>query len=91
MKAKLFKTALFAAVLMAGAVAFAQTPVNVSKSHGDLRSAQELINQAIDRIDAAQVNNNDRLGGHAQRAKDLLAQASAEIKLAAEAANANAK
>lgn len=89
MNIKLSKVILCAAVLTAGAAAFAQTPVNVSKSHGNLRSAQELINQAIDRIDDAQVNNNDQLGGHAQRAKDLLAQASAEVKLAAEAANKN--
>ena len=85
---KLLKVILCSAAIAAAAAAYAQTPVNVSKSHGNLRSAQELINQAIDRIDEAQANNKDQLGGHAQRAKDLLAQASAEVKLAAEAANA---
>ena len=86
---KFFKVILCTAVIGVAAAAYAQTPVNVSKSHGNLRSAQELINQAIDRIDDAQGDNKNQLGGHAQRAKDLLAQASAEVKLAAEAANAN--
>jgi hypothetical protein len=53
----------------------------------NLRAAQDLINQAIDRISAAQKANEFDMGGHAAHAKDLLLQAKREIKLAAEAAD----
>jgi hypothetical protein len=46
-----------------------------------------LINQAYDRITAAQQANEWDMGGHAAKAKDLLEQAKREIRLAAEAAN----
>jgi hypothetical protein len=49
--------------------------------------AQRLINQAFDRIVAAQQANEWDMGGHAARAKDLLDQAKREIKLATVAAN----
>ncbi|MGB8030881.1 MAG: hypothetical protein WCF30_14615 [Terracidiphilus sp.] len=55
--------------------------------HPNLRAAQDLINQAYDRITAAQQANEWDMGGHAARAKDLLDQAKREIRLAAEAAN----
>jgi len=53
----------------------------------NLMSAQQLINQAYDRIVAAQRANEWDMGGHAARAKDLLEQAKGEIRQAAEAAN----
>ena len=53
----------------------------------NLRAAQDLINQAFDRITAAQQANEWDMGGHAARAKDLLIKAKEEIRLAAEAAN----
>lgn len=66
----------------------AQEPVlNVGSHHGNLEAAQELVRQAYDRLSEAQAANNDKLGGHASRAKELLLQANDEIKLAAEAAN----
>jgi hypothetical protein len=64
-------------------------PVNVGERHGNMRAAQELINQAWIKVDSAQQDNNYNLGGHAGRAKELLSQASDEIKQSAEAANRN--
>jgi hypothetical protein len=48
-----------------------------------------LIQQAWQKIDDAQQDNNYNLGGHAGRAKELLVQASQEIKESAEAANSH--
>ncbi|HXN72133.1 MAG TPA: hypothetical protein VN861_06230 [Candidatus Acidoferrales bacterium] len=71
-----------------GAVMFAQRPpVDVGERHGNMRAAQELIQQAWMKVDEAQQDNNYNLGGHAGRAKELLTQASNQIKQAAEAAN----
>lgn len=82
---------LVTAALVAGfpAAATAQEPVqNISPDrHGNLAAAQELVRQAFDRITAAQQANDFDLGGHAGNAKELLRQASEELKLAAEAAN----
>jgi hypothetical protein len=71
------------------AVTFAQAPVvNIDPHrHGNLAAAQSYIVQAYQKIDAAQRDNRDQLGGHAQRAKDLLTQADAEIRQAANVAN----
>jgi len=52
-----------------------------------MRAAQQLIQQAWQKVDAAQHDNNYDLGGHAGRAKELLSQASEEIRLAADSAN----
>ncbi len=69
-------------------IAFAQGPrVDVGERHGNMRAAQQMIQQAWQKVDAAQHDNNYDLGGHATRAKELLSQASEEIKLAAESAN----
>ena len=75
-----------AALFSVGFLAFGQ---QVSKVlHPNLAAAQNLIERAIGRIDQAQKANEFDLGGHAARAKALLDQAFAEIKLAATAANA---
>ena len=55
--------------------------------HPNLAEAQRLIEQAIDRVSAAQGANEFDMGGHAAKAKDHLARAYDEIKLAARAAN----
>ncbi len=55
--------------------------------HPNLAAAQRLIDNAIGKIDAAQVANEYDMNGHAARAKDLLVQANGELKAAAEAAN----
>ena len=73
-----------------GAVLFAQQPpVNVGERHGNMRAAQQLIQQAWQKVDEAQRDNNYNLGGHAGRAKELLSQASEEIRLSADAANSH--
>jgi apolipoprotein N-acyltransferase len=73
-----------------GGVLFAQQPrVDVGEKHGNMRAAQQLIQQAWQKVDEAQQDNNYNLGGHAGRAKELLVQASNEIKQSAEAANSH--
>ena len=63
---------------------------NVSpRKHSNIAAAQRLTAQAFQRITAAQVANEWDMEGHAQKAKDLLDQASNELKQAAEAANRN--
>jgi hypothetical protein len=79
------------AVFALSAVLFAeQEPrVTVGEKHGNMRAAQEYIQQAWRKVDEAQKDNNYNLGGHAGRAKELLAQASEEIKRSAEDANSH--
>ena len=61
---------------------------DVSKArHPNLAAAQTFIEKAIEKVSAAQVANEFDMNGHAAKAKTLLDQAYAEIKLAAEAAN----
>ena len=90
---KLFLTSVMSAVMLAGGVAVAKTPAtNVNaKHHPNIAAAQALTVKAYDKIVAAQKANEWDMGGHAQKAKDLLDQVNAELKLAAEAANANPK
>jgi hypothetical protein len=65
---------------------------NVSPArHPNLAAAQRLSKQAYEKLVAAQKANEWDLGGHAQKAKELLEQVNAEIKLAAEAANQDRK
>jgi F0F1-type ATP synthase membrane subunit b/b' len=70
-------------------VTFAQRPeTNIDPSkHANLAEAQHHILQAYEKIDEAQRANKDQLGGHAEKAKQLLDQASRELKAAAEFAN----
>lgn len=84
------RTVLYAAVLASFAsAAMAQPPAeNVSKrKHPNLAAAQRLTEQAYNKITAAQQANEFDLGGHAQKAKDLLDQANRELKQAAEVSN----
>lgn len=82
-------------MLLAGVAALAacavsaQVPVqNIDpQRHGNLGAAQRQVVQAFERLSDAQTANDYRLGGHADRAKELLRQANEEIKMAAEAAN----
>jgi hypothetical protein len=77
------------AVLLCGVVALAQAPQrNISGGrHPNLAAAQRLSRQAWEKVVAAQNANEFDLGGHAQKAKDLLDQVNNELKQAAEAAN----
>lgn len=73
-------------------VVYMQAPVvNIGTRHGNLRNAQSNIVQAYRKIGQAQVDNQDQLGGHAQRAKALLIQANEELRLAANVANSEGR
>jgi hypothetical protein len=62
--------------------------LNVSPyRHGNIARAQEYSRNAFDAMTQAQQSNEFDMGGHAERAKQLLAQANDEMKLAAEWAN----
>ena len=76
-------------LMLAGSAAYAGEPVlNISpKLHPNLAAAQRLSRKAYEKIVAAQQANEYDMGGHAQKAKELLDQVNNELKLAAEAAN----
>jgi hypothetical protein len=89
------KRILMAGIVLCAAFSLGATPtgqgprVTVGERHGNMRAAQQYIQQAWQKIDEAQQDNHYNLGGHAGRAKDLLSQASEEIKLSAEVANSH--
>ncbi len=86
------KKIIVASFLLLAAPALAKPMNNVSgRKHPNLAAAQHLSTQAYEKISAAQAANEFDMGGHAKKAKELLEQANAEIKMAAEAANENAK
>src|SRR5258706_12001152 len=82
--------ALAAALLLSGYM-FAQSPeTNINpRKHPNLAAAQRYCLQAFQRISDAQQANEWDMNGHAQRAKDLLDQASHELKEAADSSNHN--
>lgn len=82
--------AAFGLTLVMGGVAVAEKPVrDISGArHPNLAAAQRLSRQAFNKVVAAQSANEWDLGGHAQKAKELLDQVNIELKLAAEASNA---
>ncbi|SPF43969.1 conserved exported hypothetical protein [Candidatus Sulfopaludibacter sp. SbA4] len=88
-----FLGAVLGTALLAGGLAIAQPPKkNVSAArHPNLAAAQDLSQRAYNRIMQAQQANEWDMQGHAQKAKELLDQVNRELKLAAEAANKNAK
>jgi hypothetical protein len=83
------KKAILAAVCMlglTGTAVWAQGKVSASR-HPNLAAAQRMCGDAIAKITAAQQANEWDMGGHAKKAKDLLTEASEEIKQAALTAN----
>ena len=85
-----FFPAILGALLIAGGIVIAQPKQNVSKGlHPNIAAAQRLSEQAYQRIIQAQEANEWDLGGHAQKAKNLLEEANNELKLAAEQSNRN--
>jgi len=67
-----------------------QPAQNISgRRHPNLAAAQRFCDQAFQKISAAQQANEWDMDGHAAKAKDLLDEASRELKQAAEAANRN--
>ena len=87
----MIKTYVLPAVLgclLLGGIAIAQPKQNVSGArHPNIAAAQRLSKQAFEKILDAQRANEWDMQGHAQKAKELLEQASNELKLAAQAAN----
>ncbi len=88
---RLITAACLALALTAGII-LAKGPVQnvTARAHPNLAAAQKLAAQAYDKITAAQRANEFDLGGHAQRAKDLLDQVNQELKLAIETSDENA-
>jgi len=81
--------AVLCAALIGGGIAVAQKPerdINPQR-HPNLAAAQELCVQAWLKVGEAQKANKDELGGHAQRALELLEQVNHELKQAAEFAD----
>jgi hypothetical protein len=79
---------ILGALLLSGS-AIAKPAQNISPTrHPNLAEAQRLSAQAFQRIVDAQKANEWDMNGHAQKAKDLLEQVNAELKLAAVTANA---
>ena len=76
-------------MVITGVLFAAQPPArNVSpRRHPHLAAAQRLAHQAFEKILEAQRANEWDLGGHAQRAKELLDQVNNELKQAAEVSN----
>ena len=58
-----------------------------ARKHPNRAAAQRLVDQAFRKVTEAQRANEFDLAGHAEKAKGLLDQANAELKLAAETAN----
>jgi len=89
------KTKLFSAILSAVflcCVTLAQEPVQDidKKIHPNLAEAQRFVVEANNAIATAQKDNRYDMKGHAEKARQLLAQVNLELKAAAEAANAAA-
>ena len=80
---------LTAGLALAATTAFAAPPVRdvSAHRHPNIAAAQRLTDQAFKRITDAQQANEWDMDGHAAKAKDLLDQASRELKMAAETAN----
>jgi hypothetical protein len=93
-KNKVLAGSFLGLALVCAGILFAQNPparnVNPAR-HPNIAAAQRLCDQAFQRISAAQAANEWDLGGHAEKAKELLDQAGRELKLAAEAANRNGR
>jgi len=87
-----FLTPVLGLLLLVAVVVVGQPPprtnINPGK-HPNLAAAQDLMKRAFERIEQAQRANEWDMNGHAQKAKDLLDEASKELARAAGAANRN--
>jgi hypothetical protein len=90
MKKEIFLGSLLSIALLFSGLIYAQRPpaedIN-AKHHPNLAAAQRLCRQAYEKIAAGQQANEWDMEGHAAKAKELLDQASNELKASAEAAN----
>jgi len=90
---KVVVSGIVAATLFCGGILLAQKPerdINPHR-HPNLAAEQKFCDQAFQKVTAAQEANEFDMNGHAAKAKELLDQAARGLKLAAEAANKNAK
>jgi hypothetical protein len=84
-------TAILSAVLFCGVTVAQEPVVDIDKNHHpNLFEAQRLVVQANHYIAEAQKDNRYDMKGHAEKARQLLAQVNQELKAAAQAANAAA-
>jgi hypothetical protein len=75
-------------VLGAAGVAVAQGPVvDIGGKHPNLRDAQQHLVAAFGKISDAQHDPHETLGGHGDRAKQLIMEADEELRAAANVAN----
>ena len=80
---------LVLALLCVGVLLAQQRPADDinPKVHPNLAAAQKTCNEAYDKLVIAQVSNDFDMEGHAAKAKQLLVEASHEMKAAAMAIN----
>lgn len=90
---RVYLVGAFAIGLTFVGLAFAQRPVtDIDRNrHGNLAAAQEHVVQAYNTVVDAQKANKEELGGHAEKAIELLDQANRELKAAAEFADQHHK
>ncbi len=81
---------VMASIIFFCSLTLAQDPVvDIDKGrHPNLAEAQRLVAEANRYIHEAQKDNRYDMKGHAEKARELLAEANRELKAAAEAANA---
>jgi hypothetical protein len=81
--------AIVGLLLLASCASEAGRPVRDINAgrHPNLAAAQDFCQRAFDKVSAAQEANEWDMGGHAQHAKELIGEASVELKAAAESAN----
>jgi hypothetical protein len=85
-------TAILWVLLMCAFIVAQEPVVDIDKGrHPNLAEAQRLVVQANHFIAEAQKDNRYDMKGHAEKARQLLAQVNMELKAAAEAANAGMK
>lgn len=85
-------TAVCSVVLLCVTIMAQEPVVNIDPHrHPNLAEAQRFIAKANEAIAVAQRDNRYDMHGHASKARQLLAEASEEVKAAAEDANAAAK
>jgi hypothetical protein len=88
-KKSIYLAAALAVGLILMGVAYAQRPetdIDPHK-HSNLAAAQQHVVEAYNKTVEAQKSNNDELGGHAEKAIQLLDEANHELKRAAEYAD----
>ena len=91
MKTKLLWGSALIALLAVAGVAVAQRPAESidDRKHPHLAAAQRHIIESWKETETARTDNREQLGGHAEKALELLVQADRELKEGAEYANAH--